>query len=226
MAATTPAPASSPAPGLVRSPSYERALGEKSVDEEAFSYDPKETLRILESEGSRRGSLFENSRQTPPTRLEFSSLTFSVGPKKILDNVSGHAFEGQVLAIMGPSGAGKTSLLDCLAGRLVPAATNTLSGSVLINGQKRDFDSFRQLSAYVLQQDNFFAELTVKETILLSAQLRLPKDMPESEKEQRVEQVLFFLSMPTQGVCVWGFCMCFRYIFFVFNCRLNSGIRS
>lgn len=52
---------------------------------------------------------------------------------------------------MGASGAGKTTLLNLLAGRLAPSGNGTATGSVLVNGQKRNFDTFRLLSAYVLQ---------------------------------------------------------------------------
>ena len=58
-----------------------------------------------------------------------------------------------------------------------------------MNGEKRDFNSFRKVSAYVLQQDIFFAELTVQETIRFSAELRLPRSMSKEAKEARVEQV-------------------------------------
>jgi ABC-type multidrug transport system ATPase subunit len=46
-----------------------------------------------------------------------NTVKTSTGAKRILDQVSGSAFPGEVLYIMGPSGAGKTSLLDSLAGR-------------------------------------------------------------------------------------------------------------
>ena len=45
---------------------------------------------------------------------------------KILDGISGHARPGEVLAIMGPSGGGKTTLLDTLAGACVRFATSSL----------------------------------------------------------------------------------------------------
>lgn len=90
---------------------------------------------------------------------------------------------------------GKTTLLNMLAGRLSQSGNGRTEGQILVNGQKRDFDTFRQQSAYVLQQDNFFAQLTVRETITLSALLRLPKNMSRKEKMERVDSVIAELGL-------------------------------
>ncbi len=98
--------------------------------------------------------------------------------------------------------AGKTTLLDTLAGRLPAAASNSLQGELRINGEARDYKTFRQLSAYVLQADYFFAELTVRETIALSAMLRLPSHISAKTKMHRVDQVCektFFLAPQTRS---------------------------
>ncbi|EDQ91872.1 uncharacterized protein MONBRDRAFT_19734 [Monosiga brevicollis MX1] len=100
-----------------------------------------------------------------------------------------------MLSVMGASGAGKTTLLNMLAGRLSDAGHGRSSGSITINGYKRDFDTFRHISAYVLQSDSFFPELTVRETIMLSAKLRLPHDMPMSEKKARVDAIIAELGL-------------------------------
>ena len=64
--------------------------------------------------------------------LRWDNVSFSVpdgdgGTKHILSDISGSANPGELLAIMGPSGAGKTSLLNALA-RLNPLATGDVSG--------------------------------------------------------------------------------------------------
>jgi ABC-type multidrug transport system ATPase subunit len=73
--------------------------------------------------------------------------------KKILNGLSGRAVSGELLAIMGPTGCGKTSLLNCLAARMPSggAKNSKLSGRILINGVDRNDEKFRKTSAYVLQ---------------------------------------------------------------------------
>eukprot|EP00884_Botryococcus_braunii_P015155 jgi/Botrbrau1/23640/Bobra.55_2s0027.1 len=89
--------------------------------------------------------------------------------KQILEGCSGQALPGHMTALMGPSGAGKSTLLDILAMRLQPT-----SGTVLANGRPRTA-GFRSVSAYVPQEAHFVPTLTVGETLMLHARLRLPR---------------------------------------------------
>lgn len=158
--------------------------------EEPSLYDPLSALKLLEDNSAEREKILQPTFRKPVV-LEFKDLRFAVDDKEIVRGVSGSAAPGHVMAIMGPSGAGKTSLLDLLAGRItVSQSRRSISGAILINGKKRNYDEFRKQSAYVLQSDNFFAELTVKETITLSAMLRLPRDMPDEAKHARVAQLI------------------------------------
>uniref|UniRef100_A0A7N0VDV4 ABC transporter domain-containing protein n=1 Tax=Kalanchoe fedtschenkoi TaxID=63787 RepID=A0A7N0VDV4_KALFE len=92
------------------------------------------------------------------------------GAKFILRDVSCEAGPGEVTAVAGPSGAGKTTLLEILAGKVSPRA---VSGHVLVNGKAMDAKRFRRLSGYVTQEDALFPSLTVQETLMYSARLRL-----------------------------------------------------
>ena len=69
--------------------------------------------------------------------------------KTILAGVSGVIEAGQLCAIIGPSGGGKTSLLDILAGRIPPSRYQ--GGSVHVNGQRLDLDDFRRVAGFVPQ---------------------------------------------------------------------------
>eukprot|EP00871_Galdieria_phlegrea_P002216 jgi/Galph1/2996/GphlegSOOS_G1665.1 len=136
-----------------------------------------------------------------PAYLKFTDLHFGVRQskglfrkhsetKEILTDVSGEVKPGQLLAIMGASGAGKSTLLNVLAGRMSSSSNYFASGSILINNMKREFSFFKKISAYVMQDDNMFAELTVKEQLTLSCLLRLPNDIPTGKKMKRVESVI------------------------------------
>ncbi|KAL5491029.1 hypothetical protein EMCRGX_G016243 [Ephydatia muelleri] len=101
------------------------------------------------------------------TGLQFNRICVDIEDKRILWNVSGHASQGQVLVALGPSGSGKTTLINALAGR-----TRITSGAITLNGQKMSRKLKRKVS-YVLQEDLFFANLTLRETLRYSALLRL-----------------------------------------------------
>ena len=134
--------------------------------------------------------------------------------KVILDGVSGIAEPGEILTVMGPSGGGKTSLLNVLSRRL-----RLTEGKILLNGQKLPkfdplvpftcldnlpfFDSFlcslsrnfNKLSAYVMQDDKLFAVLTPRELFQFSANLRLPRSTTAVQKKHMVEMVIRKLKM-------------------------------
>eukprot|EP00045_Choanoeca_perplexa_P006495 m.55527 g.55527 ORF g.55527 m.55527 type:complete len:690 (-) comp13657_c0_seq1:26-2095(-) len=168
-----------------------------------LKFDPTDAQHLADEEEKRKQSVFSQSGQVKPVTLRFEDLRFEVdvGDKKnpetkeILKGMSGEVKPASLLTIMGASGAGKTSLLNILAGRLEDSGNGRTSGRILVNGEKRDFNSFRKISAYVLQQDVFFAELTVKETIRFSAELRLPRTMSKEAKDARVEQVITELGL-------------------------------
>eukprot|EP01119_Soliformovum_irregulare_P020712 TRINITY_DN675_c0_g1_i1.p1 TRINITY_DN675_c0_g1~~TRINITY_DN675_c0_g1_i1.p1 ORF type:complete len:842 (+),score=177.45 TRINITY_DN675_c0_g1_i1:111-2636(+) len=106
--------------------------------------------------------------------------------RQILHDVSGIASPGQITAILGPSGAGKTSFIDIIAGR---KNVGTFGGTILVNGTHRT-KSWKRLSGYVLQEDKFLGTMTVEEHLMFVAQLRLPSDMPYRLKLERVRNVM------------------------------------
>ncbi|KAJ7014623.1 ABC transporter G family member 10-like [Populus alba x Populus x berolinensis] len=106
-------------------------------------------------------------------------------PKFILRDVNCAASPGEITAIAGPSGAGKTTLLEILAGKI---SSCKVSGQVLVNSQPMNAKHFRRLSGFVTQDDSLFPLLTVKETLLYSALLRLPGG--EKEAASRVRRLL------------------------------------
>ncbi|XP_054447731.1 broad substrate specificity ATP-binding cassette transporter ABCG2-like [Pteronotus mesoamericanus] len=105
--------------------------------------------------------------------------------KEILTDVNGIMRPG-LNAILGPTGGGKSSLLDILAARKDPQG---LSGDVLINGAPRPAN-FKCNSGYVVQDDVVMGTLTVRENLQFSAALRLPSTMTNREKNERINMVI------------------------------------
>ncbi|KAM9998102.1 hypothetical protein ACTFIY_007741 [Dictyostelium cf. discoideum] len=106
--------------------------------------------------------------------------------KQILDNVNGVCPPGQLTALMGLSGSGKTSLLDILSGR---KNVGNIDGKVLINGAPVG-KNFKRISGYVTQDDIQIGTLTCREHLMFAALLKLPENMSLEIKQQRVASVL------------------------------------
>ncbi|KAK6462793.1 hypothetical protein DFJ63DRAFT_176107 [Scheffersomyces coipomensis] len=122
-----------------------------------------------------------------PTTLSFENISYTIKGQQVLNNVFGVVQPRECLAIMGGSGAGKTTLLDILAGK---NKGGTISGSCYVNGNLLDNDDYKRIVGYVDQEDELIPTLTVYETVLNSALLRLPRDMTLRQKEARVIEVL------------------------------------
>jgi len=122
-----------------------------------------------------------------PTTLQFRNVSYRIGDKIVLDSIHGIVKPGQVLAIMGASGAGKTSFLDILARKRKKGA---VEGDFFLNGRKVNDSQFKRVVGFVDQEDTLMPSLTVYETVLYSALLRLPKDMSTDAKKYRVLETL------------------------------------
>ncbi|XP_019858513.1 PREDICTED: ATP-binding cassette sub-family G member 2-like [Amphimedon queenslandica] len=114
-----------------------------------------------------------------------TSGVFKKTTKVILNNLTGVMRPG-LNAIMGPTGSGKTSLLDVLADR---KSKGGLTGIVLVNGRPQP-KYFKCMSGYVVQDDVIMGTLSVRENLYFSAALRLPNSMKWAEKKRRVEKVI------------------------------------
>lgn len=107
--------------------------------------------------------------------------------RKILNNVSGFCPGGQVTAILGSSGAGKTSLLNILARRLGKSANVVLSGELMANNKPYDGEKFASFASYIMQDDVLFTTLTPREALQFAANLKF-KD--SNYKELRVRETI------------------------------------
>ncbi|XP_022107104.1 ATP-binding cassette sub-family G member 2-like isoform X2 [Acanthaster planci] len=135
----------------------------------------------------------ERSRSVHGCTVSFHNISYTVKTKEdgkrinkiILNNVSG-IFGPGMNAILGPTGSGKTSLLDTLAARKDPKG---LTGTVLIDGKSQP-KNFKLVSGYVVQDDVVMGTLTIRENLAFSANLRLSKEVSWEERKQRVQDVI------------------------------------
>ncbi|CAI7673956.1 unnamed protein product [Penicillium pancosmium] len=120
--------------------------------------------------------------------------------RRILDRVDGWVKPGTLTALMGVTGAGKTSLLDVLANRVT---MGVITGDMLVDGRPRD-GSFQRKTGYVQQQDLHLETSTVREALVFSALLRQPSNITYAEKIAYVEEVIKMLGMEEYAEAVVG----------------------
>nr|XP_022899836.1 ATP-binding cassette sub-family G member 1-like [Onthophagus taurus] len=111
--------------------------------------------------------------------------------KLLLRSVNGDFIGGELTAIMGPSGAGKTTLMNILAGYTTTGVTGTLS----VNSKKRNEDLFRKQSCYIMQDDNLQPLLTVNEAMHIAAHLKLNPGTPLENKKLKIKEILEALGL-------------------------------
>jgi len=108
---------------------------------------------------------------------------------ELLKGVSGSFRPGVLTALMGVSGAGKTTLMDVLAGR---KTGGYIEGGISISGYPKKQETFARISGYCEQNDIHSPQVTVYESLLFSAWLRLPKDVDSNKRKVSSRKLLSF----------------------------------
>ena len=93
---------------------------------------------------------------------------------QLLQDVSGAFRPGILTALVGVTGAGKTTLLDVLAGR---KTGGYIEGNISISGYPKNQATFTRISGYCEQNDIHSPHVTVYESLIYSAWLRLPSEV-------------------------------------------------
>ena len=133
-----------------------------------------------------KGNLEQNTLQGNVT-LEVRGITVDVPGKRLLEDVSLTIYPSEFVGLMGPSGAGKTTLMNALNGYTPPS-----QGQVLINGESlyADYARFAPYIGYVPQDDIMHKDLTVGQALYFTARLRLPPDFTDEEINKRIDAIL------------------------------------
>ncbi len=100
-------------------------------------------------------------------RLQIDDLGLSYGPRRVLHHLNWQIGSGQLVALIGPNGSGKTSLLRSVAG-----AVAVQNGRILVDGHVAGSESARQALGYAVSVEVLPAELSLSDCIQLLAQVR------------------------------------------------------
>lgn len=126
--------------------------------------------------------------------LSFSYSDLKFHPKKssrpILQNVTGSIDRGTLAAVMGGSGAGKSTFVNVLMGK-----TNNTDGVVAVNNSPGKLRRYKKVIGYVPQDDIVLPELTVYENIVHSARCRLPRGWKDADIKAHAESVIDCLEL-------------------------------
>lgn len=119
---------------------------------------------IDDAKAHREAELDQTSAPTLETLLEVENLTFSYGDHVVLDQVSLQVRAGEFIALVGPSGAGKTTLVDLLLGFYQPATGEIRADGVSL--EKINKHAWRKIIGYVPQEMFLFHESIYKNVTL------------------------------------------------------------
>ncbi|GKV35637.1 hypothetical protein SLEP1_g43882 [Rubroshorea leprosula] len=118
---------------------------------------------------------------------EMKNQGFSQDRLVLLQGVSGAFRPGILTALMGVSGAGKTTLMDVLAGR---KTGGYIEGSIMISGYPKKQQTFARISGYCEQNDVHSPHVTVYESLLYSAWLRLAPEVKSETRKMFIEEIM------------------------------------
>ncbi|KUF77458.1 ABC transporter G family member 36 [Phytophthora nicotianae] len=138
----------------------------------------------------------DDKKQFKPVTLAFTNLWYSVKTDHksidLLKDISGYALPGTMTALMGSSGAGKTTLMDVIAGR---KTGGTMRGEIMLNGFLATERAVRRCTGYCEQQDTHSEGSTIREALMFSALLRQDSSVSTEAKCGFVEECLDLLGL-------------------------------
>ncbi|RLN95393.1 hypothetical protein BBJ28_00012190 [Nothophytophthora sp. Chile5] len=182
------------------SPEHTMLSKKTSTEEEEGNYLLLSTPRVGSSaKDTAILEVTEREKNFVPVTVAFQDLWYSVrspnNPKESLDllkGISGFALPGSITALMGSSGAGKTTLMDVIAGR---KTEGTIKGNILLNGYEATDLAIRRSTGYCEQMDVHSESATFREALTFSSFLRQDSSIPATKKFDSVNECLDLLDM-------------------------------
>lgn len=133
-----------------------------------------------------------SSSSGPTSSSDIENQTAVIHQERtILNGITGMVSPGEILAVLGPSGSGKSTFLNALAGRL---HGHTYTGTILANNRKLTKQVLKR-TGFVTQDDVLYPHLTVRETLIFCALLRLPNSLNRKEKITVTDSVIAELGL-------------------------------
>ena len=129
--------------------------------------------------------------------LDVRGASKQYGGQIVLNNVSVRVSKGDVIAVIGPSGGGKSTFLRLLNGLETPSSGQIYFENVDLTDAKTDINAVRQKIGMVFQQFNLFNHLTVLQNITL-APVKL-KRVPVKEAERQARDLLEKVGLPDKA---------------------------
>lgn len=131
---------------------------------------------------------------SPPVSIRFEGLgmTLKTSGAIVLKNLSGSFPEASLVALMGPSGGGKTTFMNALCGR---ASYGTITGSLYVNNKPCNMAQLSKVVGFVPQDDIMHPDLTVQQNILYNALLRLPAATVMRERHRVLEHAVHIVKV-------------------------------
>ncbi|EPS69014.1 hypothetical protein M569_05753, partial [Genlisea aurea] len=143
---------------------------------------------------------FDDVRYSVDMPAEMKAQGATEDKLELLKGVNGAFKPGVLTALMGVSGAGKTTLMDVLAGR---KTGGYIEGNITISGYPKNQATFARISGYCEQTDIHSPNVTVYESLVYSAWLRLPKEVDADTRKMFVEEVMELVELtPLRGALV------------------------
>jgi NitT/TauT family transport system ATP-binding protein len=138
--------------------------------------------------------------------IAVDAISFSFGEEKVLSQISFQVDRAEIVAILGPSGVGKTTLLRCIAGLLRPQ-----TGKIRIDGSAPGMAASEQKVGYLFQQDSLLEWRNVRENVMLPFQAAKAK-LPSAAVDERLTKSLQLVGLTGSAA--------------KFPCELSGGMRQ